>query len=241
MQTETPLNTATRESTDREPMRGRLPVRPDEELLAAYAETGNREAFEELVRRYQRELYGYLRRCLGDAQLAEDAFQTTFLQVHLKCRQFMPGRRLRPWLYTIAAHQAVDLLRRNRRHKAVSLSAAAGDTDADNKQQHLGSLLETKGTDPSERLKLIEDRRWTRLALKSVPTKVRQVLMLTVYQGLSYREAAEVLRIPLGTVKSRMNSAMPRLHKALIAVKHNVSPSPRDLPRAADRQFLRRR
>jgi RNA polymerase sigma-70 factor (ECF subfamily) len=198
-------------------------VRPDEELLAAYAETGNRDAFEELVRRYQRELYGYLRRRLGDAQLAEDAFQTTFLQVHLKCRQFMPGRRLRPWLFTIAAHQAVDLLRRTRRHKTVSLSAAGADDGADNERQPLGSLLETEGTDPSERLKRIEDRRWTRLALKSVPTKVRQVLMLIVYQGLSYREAAEVLRIPLGTVKSRMNSALPSLHKALIAARHGDS------------------
>ena len=161
--------------------------------------------------------------CLGDAQLAEDAFQTTFLQVHLKCRQFMPGRRLRPWLYTIAAHQAVDLLRRNRRHNTVSLSAAGADDGADNERQPPGSLLETAGTDPSERLKRIEDRRWTRLALKSVPAKVRQVLMLIVYQGLSYREAAEVLRIPLGTVKSRMNSALPSLHKALIAARHGAS------------------
>ena len=94
--------------------------RRDEELLAAYVETGSRDAFEELLRRYEGELYGYLRHFLGDAQLAEDAFQNTFLQVHLKCRQFEPDRRLRPWLYKIATNQAVDLLRQNRRHKAAS-------------------------------------------------------------------------------------------------------------------------
>ena len=88
MQTEFPMQTATVERTDSEQMHGRLPVQPDEELLATYAETGNRNAFEELVHRYERELYSYLRQCLGDAQWAEDAFQTTFLQVHLKCRQF---------------------------------------------------------------------------------------------------------------------------------------------------------
>ncbi len=124
------MQTATRERTDCERMHRRSAVRPDEELLAAYVETENRDAFEELVHRYERELYSYLRHFLGDAQLAEDAFQTTFLQVHLKCRQFAPGRRLRPWLYTIAANQAVDLLRRNRRHKAVSLGTAAGDGGA---------------------------------------------------------------------------------------------------------------
>ena len=103
-----------------------LPANPrhDEELLAAYVATGSRDAFDELVRRYEGELYGYLWHFLGDAQLAEDLFQNTFLQVHLKCRQFEPGRRLRPWLYKIATSQAVDLLRRNRRHKAVSFGAA---------------------------------------------------------------------------------------------------------------------
>jgi RNA polymerase sigma-70 factor (ECF subfamily) len=154
--------------------------------------------------------------------LAEDAFQATFLQVHLKCRQFAPDRRLRPWLYTIATHQAIDLLRRNRRHKAVSLSATACDDDTGNEREPLGSVLETEEADPSERLKRIEDRQWTRLALKRIPLKVRQVLILVIYKGLRYREAAEVLGIPFGTVKSRMHTALPSLHKALIATRQKV-------------------
>ena len=174
MKTEYLMQTATRETPNCERMQIRSSVRTDEELLATYAETGNRDAFEELVHRYERELYSYLRQFLGDAQLAEDVFQTTFLQVHLKCRQFAPGRRLRPWLYAIAAHQAVDLLRRNRRHKAVILGIPSGDGDTDDERQTLDSLLETKETDPSERLKLIEDRDWTRLALKTIPAKLRE-------------------------------------------------------------------
>jgi RNA polymerase sigma-70 factor, ECF subfamily len=223
MQTEFLTQTATRTQPDYEQAVTNPPARSDEELLVSYGETGNRDAFEELVHRYERELYGYLRRCLGDAQLAEDAFQATFLQVHLKCRQFAPGRCLRPWLYTIAAHQAVDLLRRNRRHKAVSLSTAAGDGGADDQRQPLGSVLETEEADPGEHLNRTEDREWTRLALERLPAKIREVLVLIVYKGLSYREAAESLGIPLGTVKSRMNSALPGLRKALIATKHNVS------------------
>jgi RNA polymerase sigma-70 factor, ECF subfamily len=189
----------------------------DEELLLDYAKTGNQEAFAQLVRRYERDLYGYLRRCLGDAQLAEDAFQNTFLQLHRKCGQFEAGRRLRPWLYAIAHNQVVDLLRRDRRRKTHSLNAAPH--DAGEKQQPYGDLLEADAVDPGERLKLREDCERTRRAMGRVPAKVRQVLTLVVYQGLPYREAAKVLGIPLGTVKSRMYYALQSLHGALVATR----------------------
>ncbi len=74
----------------------------DEDLLRDYKATRNRFAFEALVHRYERELYSYLSRYLSDATLAEDAFQATFLQVHLKLDQFDTERTFRPWLYTIA-------------------------------------------------------------------------------------------------------------------------------------------
>ena len=78
----------------------------DEQLVIRYRESGDGTLFAELVRRYERELYSYLRRYLGAAELAEDAFQATFLQLHLKCDQFDPGRKLRPWLYMIATNKA---------------------------------------------------------------------------------------------------------------------------------------
>ena len=78
--------------------------------------------FTELVSRYQRELYNYLRRFLADATLAEDVFQATFLQVHVKRDAFEQGRKFRPWLYTIATNQAIDAQRRNRRHRRLSLN-----------------------------------------------------------------------------------------------------------------------
>src|SRR6476646_5723809 len=93
----------------------------DEALLLAYRGRADRQAFNELVHRYERELFSYLRRYLGDAPAAEDAFQATFLQVHLKCDQFAEGRKFRPWLYTIATNQAIDAQRRNKRHRSVSL------------------------------------------------------------------------------------------------------------------------
>ncbi len=96
----------------------------DETLLKRYCDSADREAFEALVHRYEGELYSYLRRYLGDAAMAEDAFQTTFLQVHLKRHLFEQGRKVRPWLYTIATNQAIDAQRRNKRHRMVSRTAA---------------------------------------------------------------------------------------------------------------------
>jgi RNA polymerase sigma-70 factor (ECF subfamily) len=93
----------------------------DEALLASYRQTGDSRLFAELVQRYEKELYNYLRRYLGDAELADDVFQMAFLMVHMKCDQFEPGRRFRPWLYAIATNAAIDAQRREKRHRAVSL------------------------------------------------------------------------------------------------------------------------
>jgi RNA polymerase sigma-70 factor (ECF subfamily) len=196
---------------------GTRSIERDEDLLLDYASTGNRLAFEQLVRRFEREIYSYLRSRLGDDQLAEDAFQATFLQLHLKCQQFKPDHRLSPWLYTIASNQATDLLRRNRRHKAVSLSAASDSVASSGEAQAIGDLLEAHDASPSERLELAEECRKTRSVLRSLSAKTRQVLYLVAYRGLKYREAADALGIPLGTFKSRMNKALWCLHTALIS------------------------
>ncbi len=179
----------------------------DEELLLRFNQ-GEIEAFELLVRRYERELYGYLRRYLGDANLAEDVFQTTFLQIYLKSKQYQEGRRVRPWLYTIATNQAIDTLRRVGRHQAVSLDEQreqSGEGDAPG----LTDLLES----------------WTprsamvRAAIASasvdeLPEHLRQVLLLAYYQGLKYREVADIVGIPVGTVKSRLHAALMKLNEA---------------------------
>ena len=119
-------------------VRTELPVAmTDEELLLEYRLTGNQDLFAELVHRYERELFNYLRRYLGDPLAAEDAFQTTFLQVPAKCDQFEEGRKVRPWLYRIATNQAIDAIRRNSRHRVLSL-----DQPGDHQSDEVGALIE---------------------------------------------------------------------------------------------------
>jgi RNA polymerase sigma-70 factor (ECF subfamily) len=212
--------TRSQEAEEHEP----APATKDEELLLQYAEQDNRGAFDELVRRYERKIYSFLRNYLGDEQLAEDAFQATFLQVHLKCRQFDGSRRLQPWLYRIAANQATDLLRRNRRHKAYSLDGPwSGDGGSEEGATPLDFLEDDLARRPGERLESAEDRQRIGSALETLPERLKQTLILVIYQGLKYREAAEVLGVPVGTVKSRMHDAVRTLHEALITAAHTAT------------------
>jgi RNA polymerase sigma-70 factor (ECF subfamily) len=189
-----------------------LGLMTDEELLAEYRLAGSPQIFEALVKRYERELYNYLRRFLGNTVLAEDAFQATFMQVHLKCHLFDGDRKVRPWLYTVATNQAIDIQRRNRRHRLVSL-------DRFNRAQHeelgtLVDLLRSKEVDPSDGLEHSERKEWIRDAVAALPDQLRTAVKLVYFRGLKYREAADELSVPVGTVKSRIHSAVKRLGEA---------------------------
>jgi RNA polymerase sigma-70 factor (ECF subfamily) len=190
-----------------------LASRSDEDLLLAYRDRADRSAFPELVRRYERELYSYLRRYLGDAEMAEDAFQATFLQVHLKCDQFEEGRKFRPWLYTIATNQAIDAQRRNKRHRNISLDRNTRQENGD----ELGSLMDllvSREPHPEARADLAQQREWIQREVAGLPEALREAVNLVYYQGLKYREAATIMKIPVGTVKSRLHSAILKLNEA---------------------------
>lgn len=188
----------------------------DEQLLLAHRDRADRDAFNQLVHRYERELFSYLRRYLGDASMAEDAFQATFLQVHLKGDQFEEGRKFRPWLYTIATNQAIDAQRRNKRHRSVSLDRNTRPEGSDDVAA-LIDLLASSEPAPESNLDASHQRQWIRDAVESLPEALRQAVNLVYYQGLKYREAADILDIPVGTVKSRLHSAILKLNESWMA------------------------
>jgi len=190
----------------------------DEELLERFRR-GEADLFGVLVRRYERELYGYLRRYLGDAALAEDVFQNTFLQLYVKSGQYEAGRPVRPWLYTIATHQAIDAMRRNGRHVAVSLDEKRSDPGSgggagEGDVTGLMDMLETRGPSPLEAASTLERKEQIRASVERLPDFLKQVLLLAYYQGLKYREIADILEIPVGTVKSRLHAALVKLQEA---------------------------
>jgi RNA polymerase sigma-70 factor, ECF subfamily len=184
----------------------------DEDLLSRYRDSAVPDDFNELVRRYERELYRYLARYLGNPSMAEDVFQNTFLQVHLKRALYEDGRPVRPWLYAIATHQAVDALRKAGRHPTVSLDRRvtnSGESDPGS----LVDLLVGDGTGPLDEMQEQERREWVTRSVEKLPDVLRQTLILAYHQDLKYREIAEILKIPVGTVKSRLHAALAKLQE----------------------------
>ncbi len=187
----------------------------DEELFALFRQ-GTLEAFGALVRRYEGELYGYLRRYLGDRDLADDVFQNTFLQLYTKIQQYEPGRPVRPWLYAIATNQAIDAMRRQGRHQTIRLHAE-GEDAGEGALPQLLTLLESRGPGPLDLLQSEERKQLIRAGVEKLPDFLKQVVILAYYQGLKYKDIADIMAIPVGTVKSRLHTALCKLHEAWVA------------------------
>jgi RNA polymerase sigma-70 factor (ECF subfamily) len=185
----------------------------DEDLLVEYRREGTGEAFEELVHRYRRQLHVHLRRYLGDAGLVEDAFQATFLAVHLRRGEFDPQRRFRPWVYCIATTRAIDLSRRNRRHQRGGLDAWRHGHSPSAEGWFLEDLPDVRARPPWEQLQATENRQRLSRVVDSLPPRLSEVIVLVMLRGLAYQQAADALGIPLGTVKSRLHEALLRLRK----------------------------
>lgn len=181
----------------------------DEELLRQFVQAGDRQCLEALIRRYQHELYNYLRRYMADDSLAEDAFQLTFVNVYQKAGQFDPQRRFRPWLYRIAVHQAIDLKRSEKRRAVHSLDVSSGSSNGrvTTEASTLADYRQPQG-DP-----LVDDelRGNMRAAIEQLGEPGRSALELIYLQGMPYRDAAEILDVPVGTVKSRVHAAIRKL------------------------------
>ncbi|MFG0247560.1 MAG: RNA polymerase sigma factor [Phycisphaeraceae bacterium JB051] len=187
----------------------------DEHLIGLYCE-GDRGAFTALLKRYRQELFAFLYRFLGSRAAAEDVFQDTFLQIHLRAERFETDRQLKPWLFTIAANKARDYLRRNKRHNNVSLDAPTpGNTGGGGSGSGATfvDLMQAQTVQPDESLSDQEKRDMVRQVIDNLPQHQREVLVLAYFHQLAYKDMAEALDVPLGTVKSRLHAAVANFAK----------------------------
>jgi len=183
----------------------------DEQLLAEHV-AGNPGRFEELVRRHSDELFRFLARFTGNAAAGEDLVQEVFLQVYLSAESFDLSRRLKPWLFTIAANKARDMLRSRRRRPEVPLDAQVAASEIEG--QTFRELLEDISESPLEELEQEEEKQFVRKIVEDMPVRLREVLILCYYHRFPYKEIADILDVPLGTVKSRLHSAVEEFGKA---------------------------
>ena len=172
----------------------------DETELVHRAKNGERNAFSELVCIHAQGVRNVIYRMCGDAQIAEDAAQETFIQAWLHLSSYRPQTSLRNWLYRIAFNAATDMLRKEQRILPNALED-----------------LQLSDPLPGPEAVFSQEERTTlvKKAILSLPDACRAVLVLREYEEMSYHEIAEALDIPLGTVMSRLNYARKLLKERL--------------------------
>lgn len=192
-----------------------MEAQSDEKLFESYRRTADTALFREIVDRHHDDLIRFLNRLMGDAAGAEDVFQEAFLQVHTSQDSFDSSRKFRPWLFTIAANKARDFMRRKGRRKTLDLSAPidGGGDGGDGSSGSFIDLMEVRVPSPDARLEDEETNQTVQRILDDLPYALREILLLSYFQRLSYAQIADELEIPLGTVKSRLHSAVAAFAK----------------------------
>ena len=203
-------------------MENRLNKLTDAQLLDEYSQ-GDEQAFRELVTRYKNGLYAFLKRFLNQRDLIEDVFQETFLQLFSSRESFDTDRPLRPWLFTIAANKAKDALRKQQRSSAVPIGTISDGEEA-SFDDVLNSLT-SYDRKPYETLERTELAERVRQVVANMPESAREVLILAYFNKFSYKQMAQILSIPIGTVKSRLHTAVNRFakeYKAALASRKDL-------------------
>ena len=176
-------------------------VEPTEETelaLITQAQIGDRQAFDELVRRHRQGVINVVYRMCGDTHLAEDAAQDAFIRAWQHLPGYQPRSPFRNWLYRIATNVALDVLR------------------ADKPTVDVDELpLPSSGEGPEAAVEKSERAESVHRAVLSLPPASRTVLVLREYEGLSYQEIADTLDIPIGTVMSRLSYARKLMLESL--------------------------
>lgn len=188
----------------------------DERLLSAFL-SGDTQAFEVLVLRYRSPLYNLLLRSVRDPQTASDLLQEVFLRVIKRADKFHGSAKFSTWIFTIARNLTIDHARRmqHRRHRSLDVPLGAKEGEAPSAN---GTLVDrVVGTEVvGERaVDSQEIQRRVAAAVELLPTEQREVFLMRQLQGLAFQDIADVVGVPVNTVKSRMRYALERLQAAL--------------------------
>jgi RNA polymerase sigma-70 factor (ECF subfamily) len=179
---------------------------PDAELVERW-QTGDESAFEALIRRHERRVFGLVLRMLGDREEAADVAQEAFLSLHRHGRRFRREARFSTFVYRVAANAALNRRRALGRKRAREQALA--------RHQQAGFDLPTSYRDPEDAASGGQIQQRVQQVLLELPPDLRMAVVLYDIEGQSYSEIAEVLRIPEGTVKSRIHRARSALRGLL--------------------------
>lgn len=176
----------------------------DKDLFAKVA-ADDEQAFALFVERYKSRLYNFIVRIISEKETAEDILQDTFLRVYNQRKNYSPDFALSTWVYTIALNLVRSELRKRKLRKYLSLDFLKEESDVE--------LADNVNPEPG-RLKPLMDK-----AIAALPEEYRTAFILCDIDRLPYNEIAEIMRVPVGTVKSRINRARSMLREKLLPYK----------------------
>jgi RNA polymerase sigma-70 factor (ECF subfamily) len=187
--------------------------------LVLAAQKGNLEAFNHLVLSYQDRIFNLSARILGDHDLAEDITQNTFLTAYLNLPRFRNGS-FRSWLFRIATNLCYDVHRRYKRYPVMSLENEVL------AEERISPLYDFSGSSilPEMEVERHELEQVIQQALNRLDADQRTIVVLIDQQDFDYAEVAQILRIPIGTVKSRLARARLRLRQLLSTLSSIMQP-----------------
>ncbi len=167
---------------------------------------GNVEAIAGLIERYQHRLYRYLLRMVSQPSTAEDLFQQTWLRVMERIRHYDPQRSFEGWLFAVAHNLAIDYLRR-RRPESLDGPVFSGNAES----------VQARSADPGTLDRILSRERadWIVEAVADLPASFREVITLRFEEEMKIEEIAAVLKLPTGTVKTRLHRALKALRQSL--------------------------
>lgn len=180
----------------------------DVELIAK-AIRGREDGFEELVRRYQRPIIGYVYRMLNNYDASLDVTQEVFIKVYNSLEKYSSEYKFSTWLYRIAHNAAIDWMRRNSNVARQSL-------EAENADGTFQLQIESPQPSPEQERERSEWRTEIESVVKCLPPVYRELILLRHTQDLSYDEIAEVTNLPLGTVKNRLFRAREMMREMFV-------------------------
>lgn len=194
-----------------------IPYESTDDALWSRVKSGELEAFNVLMKRYECRLYSFIYHLLGNREEVEDVLQDTFLRAYRNRAQWN-GRRAKfsTWLYTIAINRSRDLLRKRRRQDLRSLEETLMEG------RTIRDVMSARGTSPREIAETGELHGKLAEAFQRLPAPLREVILLSECHGLDYREISKAVGCSLGTVKSRAFRARKELRRALAELEPDV-------------------
>jgi RNA polymerase sigma-70 factor (ECF subfamily) len=184
----------------------------DDHSLLEATRTGDETAFQELVRRYRHQITNYVYRMLEDYDRAADLAQETFVRVYVNAERYQATYSFSTYIYRIAHNLAISELRQRKRRRNVPLPTFFSDKDNEEVEVEIPDQRQV----PAETVMISDQRRKAvARAISSLPEKYRDALVLCDLEEKSYEEISEILGLPTGTVKSRINRARNLLKEKL--------------------------